>query len=65
MWALSRQLVRVRVSASGVVMSLMSAAFANTTMPDNNAMNLTRSSQSAWGPRRLLQCSPDRAGEGW
>jgi len=36
-------------------MSLMSAAFAKTTMPDNNAMNLTRSSQTAWGPRRLLQ----------
>ena len=24
--------------------------------PDNNAMNLTRSAQTDWGPRRLLQC---------
>ena len=29
--------------------------------PDNNAMNLTRSSQTAWGPRRSIQCSADSA----
>ena len=41
--SLSPQLVRTRGSpASGVVMSLMSAAFARATMPDNNAMHQTR-----------------------
>jgi hypothetical protein len=48
-------LVRIRVSQRREsVMSLISAAFAKTTMPDNNAMNLTRSSQTACGPSQVI-----------
>lgn len=55
MWALSPPLVRIRVSQRREsVMSLISAAFAKTTMPDNNAMNLTRSSQTACGPSQVI-----------
>lgn len=47
-------------------MSLMSAAFAKTTMPDNNRMNLTRSALPTdyRGPCRLSACYADSPGRG-